>query len=142
MGRLDFGDYLSRLGESLGTALIEDPDRVRLTCHAIPLMLDMDRAVPLALIASELITNSLKYAYPTPVEGEVRVELSRGAGDRATMVVRDHGRGFAGEPAPGFGLDIIRLFTSQLGAMLTLTGDGGVTARVEFAVPAEEEAAA
>jgi two-component sensor histidine kinase len=71
----------------------------------------------------------------------VRVELSRVAGDRATMVVHDQGRGFASEPAPGFGLDIIRLFTSQLGATLTLTGDGGVTARVEFAIPAEGEAA-
>jgi PAS domain S-box-containing protein len=136
-GQLDFGDYLNRLSASLGTAMLDDRNRVRIVCRTVPLLLDMDRAVPLALIASELITNSLKYAYPYPAEGEVHVELVRGPDNRATMIVRDHGRGFEGDPAPGFGLGIIRLFTTQVEATLTLAGDDGVTARVEFAVPAD-----
>ena len=135
-GTLDFGDYLSRLCESLGDAMIEDGERVRIECRAVHLPLDMDQAVPLALIASELITNSLKYAYPPPAAGEVLVQLVREPGERARLAVRDHGPGFEGEPTAGFGLGIIRLFTSQLGATLTLTGTDGVTAEVEFAVSA------
>ncbi len=135
VGRLDFGDYLHRLSASLGAAMIEDQDRVRIVCRTVPLMLDMDRAVPLALIASELITNSLKYAYPPPAKGEVRVELDCAQDNRARMVIRDRGRGFTGEPPSGFGLGIIRLFTGQLEATFTLTGDDGVTAEVEFTVP-------
>ena len=52
------------------------------------------------------------------------------------FTVRDQGPGFDGEPTAGFGLGIIRLFTSQLDATLTLTGTDGVTAEVEFVVSA------
>lgn len=137
VGRLDFGDYLQRLCASLATALSEDHERVRIVCRTVPLLLDMDRAVPLALIASELITNSFKYAYPPPATGEVVVELARGHGDQVSMTIRDRGRGFEGEPVAGFGLGIIRLFTSQLNARFELTGSDGVTAKLEFAAPAE-----
>ncbi|MFO1048403.1 MAG: histidine kinase dimerization/phosphoacceptor domain -containing protein [Geminicoccaceae bacterium] len=142
VGRLDFGDYLQRLCASLAAALSEDRERVRIVCRTVPLSLDMDRAVPLALIASELITNSLKYAYPPPATGEVTVELARGHGDQVSMTVRDRGRGFEGEPVAGFGLGIIRLFTSQLNAHFELTGTDGATAKLEFTAPAEVERAA
>lgn len=137
LGRLDFGDYLQRLCASLAAALSADHERVRIVCRAEPLPLDLDRAVPLALIASELITNSLKYAYPPPATGEVVVELARGDGDLVSMTIRDRGRGFEGEPVAGFGLGIIRLFTSQLNGRFELTGTDGTTAKLEFAVPAE-----
>ena len=50
-------------------------------------------------------------------------------------VIKEAYNWIPGEPPPGFGLGIIRLFTGQLEATFTLTGDDGVTAEVEFTVP-------
>jgi two-component sensor histidine kinase len=103
----------------------------------MPIRIDMDRAVLVGLIASELITNGLKYAYPPPLAGTVTVALERLATDRARLTVRDAGRGLDEAAAEGFGLRIVRMLARQLDATLTLRGQDGVTAEVEFVVPAE-----
>ena len=142
IGTVDLGAYLRELSESLAAALIERERRVTIDCRCVPMHTDMDRAVLVGLIASELITNSLKYAYPPPQAGKVTVTLERGHGDDAALTVRDQGVGFAGAPAEGFGLRIIRMLVRQLDATLELAGEGGVTARVAFKVPMQTHDAA
>ena len=142
IGTLDLGAYLRELCGSLAEALIEDPRRIAIECRCAPLRADMDRAVLVALIASELITNSLKYAYPPPAGGVVRVELERAAGEEAVLTVSDRGGGLAEPAAEGFGLRIVRMLVRQLDARLSVRGDGGVTTRVAFRLPLQAHDAA
>ena len=132
IGTLDLAEYLRGLCGSLADAMLEEEGRVSIEARCVPLPVDMDRAVLLGLIASELITNSLKYAYPPPAAGRVLVTLERGPDELAILTVQDDGPGFADMPAEGFGLRIIRMLTRQLDAALTVDGESGVTARVEF----------
>jgi signal transduction histidine kinase len=67
-----------------------------------------DRAVPIVLIANELITNAAKYAYQDSQSGTIWVRVGRGADDTIGLSVRDEGRGFPTDfelcSGPGLGM--------------------------------------
>jgi len=81
-----------------------------------------DRAVPIALIANELITNAAKYAYQDSQSGTIRVGVGRGADDTIVLSVRDEGRGlpidFELRSAPGLGMRVLRALSWQLNATI------------------------
>jgi two-component sensor histidine kinase len=83
-----------------------------------------DRAVLVALLVGELVTNAAKHAYPEGTAGTITVRLAR-AGDKAVSIsVRDEGNGlpegFDVEQSRGFGMTIIRAFLQQSGAKLAV----------------------
>jgi PAS domain S-box-containing protein len=136
IGDLDLAAYLDELCRSLGEAMIAQPGQVTLETSCTPCRIDMDRAILLGLIVSELVTNSLKYAFPAEVPGLVQVSLERVGEDRLRLTVADNGSGFIEGTGPeGFGLRIVRMLASQLDATLALSGDAGVRAEIEFGLP-------
>ena len=83
-----------------------------------------DRAVLVALLVGELVTNAAKHAYPEAVSGQMRVRLER-IGDHAVLVsVGDDGDGlpddFDIKSSQGFGMTIIRAFLQRSGARLVV----------------------
>jgi two-component sensor histidine kinase len=82
LAKIHFTGYIQQLAEYLFRSYGESTmERVRLHVDLDSLYLDMDTAVPCGLIINELISNSLKYAFPQEREGEIVVRL-RGSGDR------------------------------------------------------------
>jgi PAS domain S-box-containing protein len=67
--RVDFGDYLRELVAGL-QGLSRRPE-IQTDVDAEPLSLDLDRAVPLGLIANELLTNAYKHAFPEGGAGRI-----------------------------------------------------------------------
>lgn len=88
------------------------------------LRIGTDRAVLVALLVGELVTNSAKHAYRDHPQGRITVEFSRtNAGTLALSVCdRGHGlpEGFDPRQAPGLGMTIIRAFLEQSGAKLEI----------------------
>lgn len=139
---LDFGDYLSALGSKL--ALIHGcDDRVEVKVEAGSVALALDRAVPLALLANELLSNALKHAFPDRRSGIIQVRLDR-AGPMVTLTVRDNGVGLpAVRPdrptdearrSGGLGLKIVQSLCAQLNADLIQRSENGTVFAVSFAV--------
>jgi two-component sensor histidine kinase len=100
-----------------------------------------DRAVPIALMANELITNAVKYAYQDNQRGTIWVRVARGADDTIELSVRDEGRGlptdFELRSAPGLGMRILGALSRQLNATIEVRRlDPGT----EFVVTAPREA--
>ena len=87
---VEFSDMLAAICKRLNA--LSDVLRVACECGA-PVMLEMDRAIPLGLIISELITNALRHAYGRGQEGEVHVTAGP-QGDDIVITVRDFGAGF------------------------------------------------
>ncbi len=83
------------------------------------LVLELARAVPLALIVGELLTNAFKYAFPGGAQGIIRVALRRESG-AVRLEVADDGvglpEGFSMLGAPSLGMKIVRSLSRQIGA--------------------------
>lgn len=116
--------------ESLGNYIIETFDasgRILFCSDMEPLELDVDWAIPIGLIVNELISNSLKYAFPANCAGEIEVRLLE-KDNHLHLIVSDNGIGMTENPpilGSGFGSELIRLLTRQLdGKMTQMTQPG------------------
>jgi two-component sensor histidine kinase len=99
-------------------------------------MVDIDTALPVGLIASELITNACKYAPAGDRAGAVAVRFKL-SGDHAMLTVRDGGIGRAPEAlAESSGLKIAEALATQIGGRLSGKSrpEGGVQFRLTFPV--------
>jgi two-component sensor histidine kinase len=129
---LDVGTYVKEVCEDLPTAA---GNWVVVEAQA-GISLSTDRAIPLALIIVELVTNALKYAYGEQ-GGVVWVSLVQKQG-ALVVVVRDHGRGlpdgFAPERSKGLGMHIILALARQLDATIAV-GKPDKGASIEVRMP-------
>lgn len=62
--KIDFGDYPRTLALDIFRSYASDSNQIKLNVDTDNFMLDIDTAIPLGLILNELISNSLKYAFP------------------------------------------------------------------------------
>ncbi|WP_373518156.1 sensor histidine kinase [Pricia sp.] len=99
----------------------------KISCPDISI--DLDRAVPLALIISELATNAVKHAYPdTTKYNELLVNVERLNSEEVSLTMLDNGQGlpddFDIKNAEGVGFEIIRALCRQISAKLTYESNG------------------
>ena len=103
--RVDFSGFLSELATALvGLA----STRVSLALEVSPVELPVDVAVPLGLLANELLSNAVQHAF-SEQGGELKVGLKREK-DHVLLSVADDGIGLSGEPTRdgrGFGLHLV-----------------------------------
>ena len=109
------------------------PGQVSMRSKVKPASIGPDLAIPLGLLLSELVTNSLKHAFPEGRCGEIAVEMQDAPDGRALLIsVTDNGRGLP----PGFdpaatrsmGLQLAMALAQQLGGSLHFDGDAGTRA--------------
>ena len=130
---IDLGAYFTDLAHGLGALHHGAP--VRIDVAAEPLACDLDIAMPLGLIANELVTNSLKHAFPGGRPGTVRIGLAREGSD-VVFEVSDDGVGSAtGERAKGLGKRLIAALAQQVQAQPEITRVGGYRSR--FRMPGD-----
>ena len=128
---INMRSFLGELCGQLFQAMGEIPgQRIALDIEAPELEMTSDQAVPLALIVTEAVTNAVKYAFPGQAAGRIGVCLKH-QGSTAVLVIEDNGIGLPEGRAEtetgvrdGIGLQLIRGFSRQLGATMTLTHPG------------------
>jgi two-component sensor histidine kinase/CheY-like chemotaxis protein len=135
---VDSGEYLKSLVLEL-EASMQTSDRsalVKLRSESIPI--STDKAVSLGVIVTELVTNALKYAYPDPSGGEVRISLAHSSPTRALLAVEDDGIGWRGQGqvrGTGVGSRIVKAMAGNLGTEIVYCDQAiGTRAEIEFAL--------
>lgn len=140
LSRIDFPVYIHRLASHLFQSYGVVSERIHLRTDLDALYLTMDAAVPCGLIINELVSNSLKYAFPDGREGEVRIELREHLAGVARLVVADNGVGLRSdinwETARTLGLRLVRTLAEQLGAKIEVESKAGTEVRLTFAAAA------
>ncbi len=143
LAKVNMQEYLSELSQSLSeTYDINEQVFISVDVPA-GLSLDVDRAVPVGLIVNELMTNSLKYAFPATArdgenadwpDSEIRINLRRN-GEETILTVADNG---GGKPATGsargtgFGTRLVQLLTRQLDGRLQEVNAHGLRTEIIF----------
>ena len=98
-----------------------------------------NRAVSIAIVLTELVTNAAKHAYPEGADGAVHVRLEpEGIDGGIRLSVADEGpglpAGFTVEDSRGLGMRIAQALTQQLGGRLEIRS-GGPGAELALVLP-------
>jgi PAS domain S-box-containing protein len=139
LARVDVGGYIQDLAGQLLRSYAP-VGQVDLEVAVPELSLGVDTAIPCSLILNELISNSLKHAFPGGRRGAIRVTLRETGAERFTLEVEDDGIGFPEGLDPNraetLGLQLVTTLAEQLdGSVVRVPragAAGGTTLRVEF----------
>jgi two-component sensor histidine kinase len=139
LGAIDFAGYLQNLVSNLMVTYGADKRRIRVTVLAKDLPLTINTAIPMGLIMNELVSNSLKYAFPEGREGELSIE-GHAEGDTMQITVRDNGVGIPESIdwryTESLGLHLVQMLTRQLRGTIDLSRESGTEFR--FIIPVRE----
>lgn len=135
LATIDLVEFLAKLADEL-TRVFAGHQQIRIRVTGGGLRLTIERAVPVALLVNELLTNALKYAYPSLSPGqsaEVRVHVQPDS-----IEITDDGVGIEigrdGEPAAAnsLGLRLVHALARQLDARFGFEAAPGTRARLEL----------
>jgi two-component sensor histidine kinase len=113
---VDAATYLDELCRDLIASVDrENGGAITLKTDIESILLPTDRAIPIGLIVNELVTNAVKYAFPSESAGTVMVALKRVPG-QLRLTIADDGRGVDPRRADsGLGGRLVEGFAQQLG---------------------------
>ena len=137
LGHIDFSEYARNLATTILHTFSDKAAGVTVETAADQVFLPVGTVFPCGLIVNELITNSLKHAFPDGRNGSVLVEFSRSGRDKFILTVKDDGIGlpeafdYRNSESLGFKL-VANLTEKQLRGRLELSSNGGTTVRLEF----------
>lgn len=132
---IDFGDYISSLASELLDVYTVAPERIRLKIDAHNILLDINTAIPLGLITNELMTNSIKYAFPEDKKGTITLKIVK-EGEVYTFIIKDDGIGFPKDVdyknTDSLGLELVNSLTNQIDGKLELNKEKGTEFKITF----------
>ncbi|MEA5601997.1 PAS domain S-box protein [Nostoc sp. UHCC 0252] len=137
LAKLNFGEYIQDLVTSLFTAYEVNEDAIALSINIDnQVFLGLDTAIPCSLIIHELVSNSLKYAFPAGRNGTIYIEISQSQENEVTLVVSDDGIGlpanFNFKNIASLGWQLVDALINQISGNINIQGDMGVECRLRF----------
>lgn len=134
LAHIDFRNYIRRLGSELFSSYGMDTEKIRLKTEIGNISLDINSAIPLGLILNELITNSLKYAFPHG-EGVITIKFKK-KDDYYLLNICDNGVGIPEEidfrNTSTLGLELVNSLINQLEGEIDLDNSNGAHFHIKF----------
>lgn len=146
LASIEMRDYFVNLGENILDSFNAD-GRIKVSCSMPELVLDVDTAISVGLIANELLTNALKYAFTGKETGEITIGLTAVhvantnieklsiPSDLLMLKIADNGIGKQENgkvKGTGFGTQLVSLLTQQLDGTLTYENNNGTIVSLIF----------
>jgi two-component sensor histidine kinase len=136
MARINFKDYLESLTGLLLRSQAAKGTEVRHGFQLESVEVDIDTAIPLGLIANELISNCLKHAFIGRPRGSVIIRLQRSGAGEYELVVKDDGNGlspdFSLEQTQSLGMRLVRILTGQIRGRVAFRSGPGTEFAITF----------
>lgn len=142
--RLDFAEYVQSLVGHLLHSYTINPDGIRFHITADKaISLDLDTAVPIGIIINELVSNSLKHAFPedrwAANNAEIRIELRETAENALLLIISDNGIGLAEETdlsdIDTMGLKLVHSLVAHMGGVVEAVRSSGTEYNIQFPAP-------
>ncbi|MFB2876273.1 PAS domain S-box protein [Floridanema aerugineum] len=136
LARISLSEYIHQLADNLVNSYALKANNIKLNIFVAQLFLDVDTAIPCGLIINELLSNSLKYAFPDGKSGEINIEFKLLGQEKLYLKVSDNGIGlpadFQLEETESLGLQLVYNLTEQLGGNLTIDSSNGTSFKIIF----------
>ncbi|HAG81320.1 MAG TPA: hypothetical protein DCL61_09125, partial [Cyanobacteria bacterium UBA12227] len=133
---INFIEYIENLTSYLFQVYAVVAGTIALELNIDKVNLTIDTAIPCGLIISELVSNALKYAFPSGRQGTIQVALRAESGDYYTIVVKDNGIGLPTnlnlKTSKSLGLQLVNVLTEQLEGTLELDCSSGTEFTIRF----------
>jgi two-component sensor histidine kinase/ligand-binding sensor domain-containing protein len=134
--RINLAEYVETLTNYLLQSYGVNQELITLKVDVEEVFLNIDTAIPCGLIINELISNSLKYAFPQEKNGMIEIKLCSDIEHRFTLTVKDNGIGFSKDLNPQkpttLGLQLVNALTQQLEGDMALDESQGIEFKIKF----------
>lgn len=137
LSNISLKEYISELGDILLESYSVQSDKVLIVSDMDDVSVLIDTAVPCGLIVNELISNSLKHAFPEDMKGEIRIRLCRTDQGEILIRISDNGvgvpEGFDFRETKTLGLEtIFGIGEIQLEGEVIFDTSNGVACQIRF----------
>lgn len=136
LSRIEFSEYIKEFTRFLYYSYKKDYTDIKLIIAVNDLYLDVNKAIPCGLIINELMSNSLKYAFPEEKKGEIHIAFSRESDGYYSLSICDNGIGIPGdvdiENTETLGLKLVNALTRQLHGEMILNRTEGTEFLLRF----------
>jgi chemotaxis protein methyltransferase CheR len=119
--QIEIGPYLTKLATGLASSMVGPKQSIDIKVVSDAGVLPTSHAVSIGLIVTELIMNSVKYAFPQPrASARIRVTFEKADADwKLTVSDNGTGRRKSHEPSTGLGTALIAALAKQLDAVIS-----------------------
>jgi PAS domain S-box-containing protein len=125
---VNFSEYVNTLVNNIVQSYAYNSEKVRLALEIERVNLSLDSSIPAGLIINELITNSIKHAFPGARQGQIDFTL-RTENNYVFLEIKDDGVGFAPEVdfenSHSLGLQLVNTLIEQIEGKLTFNSEQG-----------------
>jgi len=136
LSKIDLSQYIRNLTIHLLNIYRTDPKKVDLKIEIGDVYLDINTAIPCGLIINELVSNSLKYAFPGKRRGTIQIELNKDQKGKHVLLVKDNGVGLPEalnvEATDTLGLQLVNDLTKQIQGKLSWESKPGTRFKIVF----------
>lgn len=135
--KIDFSDYIVNLVNSIFRSYTINSERIQLDISVDKIRLGINTAIPCGLIINELVTNSVKYAFPGERSGIIGVTIQQQNKKTIKLIVKDNGIGIPKNidilHSESLGLQLVTvLIKDQLHGQIDLFRENGTEYQVTF----------
>ncbi|MGB9980212.1 histidine kinase dimerization/phosphoacceptor domain -containing protein [Methanobacterium sp.] len=140
LDKIDFGSYISNIVTNLFQTYDVNQNIIEYNLSLDNVELNIETSIPCGLIITELITNSIKHAFPAAEShgsssGKIEVKLYP-ENEKFTLVIKDNGIGIPKDlnfkNTKSLGLQLVNLLINQVDGFIKLNREKGTEFRIEF----------
>lgn len=135
LAHISFDAYTRELVESIGSSF-KHRENIDLEVVCDTFFLNINQAVPCALILNEMVSNAFKHAFDDGDTGQIRISVQESKGQKVSVTVEDNGKGIPDHvnlsQPESYGLTIMNILAKQLKTDYTVRSENGTRLSFSF----------
>lgn len=128
--------YLEELIKSITDLVNSKNLEIKFKLDIVNFNFDTTRSIALGMITSELVSNSIKYAFTNTLQPQINISLKHLSNNKIEFSIKDNGKGIEQikEDQKKLGMRLINIFSRQLKGDFTFENNNGLIYRVIFKI--------